>query len=267
MSAEARTWAKKQRTGSPAAKSVLVALADYAGSEHGECWPSQATLARETELSERAVRKYLKKLEDDGFIKRKRRGTESGGRTSDLITLDMKDERHRRQDVPEGNRHDVPGGYRHHVPGGYRHHVPGAPAPRSGEPSLEPSLPMSEDIGERARMPFALTPPGPPPETRACRLPPDWQPNASDLAFARGEGLSQEEISREADRFRDHWVAKSGKDATKRDWSATWRNWIRNRDRYGGQSPGHSAGRGSGGNRREPPSVVEAAARAARRFD
>ena len=35
-------------------------------------------------------------------------------------------------------------------------------------------------------------------------------------------------ITREFSKFRDYWVAKSGKDATKADWLATWRNWIRN---------------------------------------
>ena len=29
------------------------------------------------------------------------------------------------------------------------------------------------------------------------------------------------------DVFTDYWNAKTGQDATKRDWDATWRNWIR----------------------------------------
>lgn len=28
-------------------------------------------------------------------------------------------------------------------------------------------------------------------------------------------------------KFVDYWTAKAGKDATKLDWDATWRNWIR----------------------------------------
>ncbi len=32
----------------------------------------------------------------------------------------------------------------------------------------------------------------------------------------------------EAATFVDHWHAKSGRDATKLDWQATWRNWVRN---------------------------------------
>ncbi len=234
MSAEARTWAKKQRTGSPFAKAVLVALADYAGSENGECWPSQATIARETELSERAVRKYLRQLEDDGFIKRKRRGTKSGGRTSDLITLDMKDERRQGHDAPEGYRHDVPGGlpergaggYRNDVPGGYRNDVPGPPAPRSGNPLSEPSVTISEEIVGNARTTFALTPDEPSSRKRGTRLPEDWQPSESDRAFARKQGLNEEDIDREAQKFFNHWTSKTGAGATKRDWHRTWQNWI-----------------------------------------
>jgi hypothetical protein len=29
-------------------------------------------------------------------------------------------------------------------------------------------------------------------------------------------------------KFVDYWRAKSGRDATKQDWTATWRNWLRN---------------------------------------
>jgi len=31
----------------------------------------------------------------------------------------------------------------------------------------------------------------------------------------------------ETDKFRDYWLAKSGRDATKVDWNATWKNWLR----------------------------------------
>lgn len=39
---------------------------------------------------------------------------------------------------------------------------------------------------------------------------------------------------REYPAFRDYWISKSGKDATKLDWLATWRNWLRNSCKYGG---------------------------------
>ncbi|WP_273790025.1 hypothetical protein, partial [Bartonella sp. ML70XJBT] len=60
---------------------------------------------------------------------------------------------------------------------------------------------------------------------RGCRLPADFEP---DYDFALAEGLPPERIKVEIAKFRDYWNAKTGKDASKRDWQATWRNWVRN---------------------------------------
>ena len=38
----------------------------------------------------------------------------------------------------------------------------------------------------------------------------------------------QKAAAREWAKFCDYWNAKSGKDAAKLDWQATWRNWLRN---------------------------------------
>jgi hypothetical protein len=59
------------------------------------------------------------------------------------------------------------------------------------------------------------------------RLPADWEPGPEGMAFAAGLGLANGRAATELDRFRDFWTAKSGKDATKADWLATWRNWVR----------------------------------------
>lgn len=68
-----------------------------------------------------------------------------------------------------------------------------------------------------------------PPKARkvGSRLPETWIPSETDSAFARSQGLSEEASAREAAKFRDFWLAKSGRDGTKQDWSATWRNWVR----------------------------------------
>lgn len=58
---------------------------------------------------------------------------------------------------------------------------------------------------------------------------PDWQlPRPwGDWALAEFSAWTPEKVRVEAEKFRDHWVAKTGKDATKADWLATWRNWCR----------------------------------------
>ncbi len=55
----------------------------------------------------------------------------------------------------------------------------------------------------------------------AWTLPPDWRD------WATGQGLDEVSTAREADRFRDYWLAKAGRDGAKLDWQATWRNWVR----------------------------------------
>lgn len=57
------------------------------------------------------------------------------------------------------------------------------------------------------------------------RLPPDF-PRDEDIAWAR-EKRPDLDVLQTRDIFRDYWTAKAGKDATKNDWPATWRNWVR----------------------------------------
>lgn len=59
---------------------------------------------------------------------------------------------------------------------------------------------------------------------RGERLPEGWVP---DEVFARSEGLSVSECSREAEKFRDYWRGQPGQRGVKLDWDATWKNWVR----------------------------------------
>ncbi|GAA5100671.1 YdaU family protein [Bartonella acomydis] len=56
------------------------------------------------------------------------------------------------------------------------------------------------------------------------RLPKDWQ---ADIGAAILEGLNEEQARWQEKKFRDYWQAKSGREALKVDWQATWRNWFR----------------------------------------
>lgn len=47
------------------------------------------------------------------------------------------------------------------------------------------------------------------------------------MAFAASHGLTNGRATAELAKFRDFWTAKTGQDATKADWQATWRNWVR----------------------------------------
>lgn len=64
---------------------------------------------------------------------------------------------------------------------------------------------------------------------RASRLPEDWELPVDFREWCHEEwpGIRDQFIASQADRFRDYWVSKAGRDAAKVNWLATWRNWMR----------------------------------------
>jgi len=84
-----------------------------------------------------------------------------------------------------------------------------------------------------------------PKATRGSRLSGDWYASPHEIAFALNRGMPRVRIDTEIEKFRNYWIAKSGASAIKRDWSATWRNWIitamergNGPTTYGGRGPG-----------------------------
>lgn len=63
---------------------------------------------------------------------------------------------------------------------------------------------------------------------KGTRLREDWTLPSDWGAWALGEGYPDAMVRQEAAKFRDYWISKSGQMAVKRDWQATWRNWMRN---------------------------------------
>lgn len=93
-------------------------------------------------------------------------------------------------------------------------------APVASAPSAPPPDDLFSEKGEK------------PPAKKAHRLPDDWRLSAKLGTWALdqevdGTRLTEIEVRREAEKFRDHWHAKGGADARKVDWEATWRNWVR----------------------------------------
>lgn len=87
--------------------------------------------------------------------------------------------------------------------------------------------PISEQAVE-----VETSPPAAPSATakRGSRLPADWQlPKPwGEWAMQEKPAWAADDVRRCSEKFRDHWLAKSGQGATKVDWQATWRNWVRN---------------------------------------
>ncbi len=63
---------------------------------------------------------------------------------------------------------------------------------------------------------------------KASRLASDWRPPDELVRYAIDKaGLTQDEVDRAAEDFRDYWTAKAGTAGRHTDWAATWRRWVR----------------------------------------
>jgi biotin operon repressor len=201
---------------------VLVCLANYAGDD-GHSWPSQQLIADESGCGIRSVKDHLKWLEENGFMIRKTKslGQGNGSRTSYHIMLP------RLSRTPLDARAEIAGA---NIARAKSRNCEGSIPPLTNR--QEPSITTANAVVVRASAPppIAEQPKRaaqPKSSARGSRIPSNWTPTPQDYAFAASEGLTREEINREADKFRDYWTAASGRNACKLDWQATWRNWIR----------------------------------------
>jgi len=97
-------------------RAILMVLADHAD-EKGVCWPSIATIARETGFCETTVKKYLRKLRDaDGFVRWQQRCDSKGDQSSNRYYLTL------HTPSPDASPWDArrPGGGRETTEGGAR---------------------------------------------------------------------------------------------------------------------------------------------------
>lgn len=87
MSFQAMTWAMAQTPGNYTEKYILLIVANYAN-DNGQCWPSNATLARQTMCSETTVKTALRSLAAQELISITPR-IQDGQQLSNMITLHM----------------------------------------------------------------------------------------------------------------------------------------------------------------------------------
>jgi hypothetical protein len=144
---------------------TYAALNKYVRFGKGEegVWPSQATLAKDTGLTDRSVREHLRVMEEAGVIVRTPRST-SRGRSSDLITLT-------RTRPPTGS--PLPVGTGSPLPGNESqlNETPPSPDPvvvepqtqvslsthvSSDEPADSPPIPNSESLEQTKPLPVVL---------------------------------------------------------------------------------------------------------------
>lgn len=80
--------------------------------------------------------------------------------------------------------------------------------------------------------------------TKGTRLPESWQPDDADMLKLKRE-FQGFDLTSELENFRDYWTAKTGAAATKMDWRATYRIWMRKAAKEGPKKGVHQAYRPS----------------------
>lgn len=96
------------------------------------------------------------------------------------------------------------------------------PETRGGHASTPPSPGSPHDEVNRSEVNRSDGEGGSASKSRAKKLPDDWRPSEAHALLAAERRV---DLTEEAAKFRD-WCAANG--TTKKDWEATFRNWIRN---------------------------------------
>jgi DNA-binding transcriptional MocR family regulator len=89
MSGMALIWAANVKGLKPAAKIVLLQLADFHNKETGQCNPSAQRLADECEMGRATLFRHMTTLEECGLVTRHARGDGDGGRGSNQYELHL----------------------------------------------------------------------------------------------------------------------------------------------------------------------------------
>lgn len=101
------------------------------------------------------------------------------------------------------------------------------------QPPLTPQGGNTGNTGDQIEIidavPVVEKPAGKKRGTDGHQLPEGWMPAPRSIQIVRDEhpGITEETLIREHRKFSDHWAAATGQRARKKDWDATWRNWMR----------------------------------------
>lgn len=247
MSYAAERWARSQKVGNASAKFVLIELANALNKDDVECYPGIDTLEESTELNRKTVLAATKLLEEKGFIK-KRRACEKGKQriyysfpafnpadwefkkesTENGTLQSPKSGTYVEQSPKNGTLESPKNGTQQSTENGVLQSPKNGPVTGNKNREIEQVIETHDDAApEGTLFPEQISPEKKKrtPTDRGSRLtlehlPDTWRTFAKqtdpdldpDLLWAN---------------FHDYWTSVSGSKGIKKDWEATWRNFVR----------------------------------------
>jgi len=220
LSHDATNWAIRQKGLKPATKIVLWHLCDRHHPDNG-CFPKQETLAADCEMSRSTLNLHLAKLEELGLIRRdagREQGTMKHRPTRYWLAFEGENtaSENRTKTMSE-NRTEAPKTVSEKTqkpcPKNAGNRVLNSDTNSVREPLREPVIDAAPPKRRRPEVP----------------IPPEWVPSDRNISDAQARQFTAQEIADEADRFRNHHLAR---DTRFRDWDAAWRTWLGNARRF-----------------------------------
>jgi hypothetical protein len=230
-------WVWDQSESRHGARLVLLAIADCASGDGRNAWPSVAEIKRKAALGERAVQTALAELVKLGELEiRYNAGPKGCNRYRVIMDGDTPAESAPPQNLHPPARNAPPQKIRgQKKTAQVKGQNPAESAPSPAE-SAPPQI-STETPAESAPVTVLEPSENSPTESsssqrkRGTRIPAgfivteemaQWARETVPVLIAAGRGM------RETEKFINYWQSKTGKDATKLDWPATWRNWMLN---------------------------------------
>lgn len=256
MAIAVMNWVWKHSRAKNGARLVLLAIADACNSDDGTgAWPSNPELRGKTLLSERAVQSGLAELQRIGELKVGYNEGPNGCNTYTVLVTAMTpaDSAGGADSAPPQDPHpagSTPPQNSHQTPADSAS-TPAESAPgTTTEPSgTTTSPPSGERPRGRASTRKRASKSNGSTSNRGTRIPDDFASTitAEMVTWVR-ENCPNVDGKDQTNRFVDFWVGKSGKDGTKLNWVATWRNWMRReQDKFGSPSGNGRASPNSNG--------------------
>ena len=246
MSIKAVKYVKENARAGGFAQAVLLFLADCHNSDSGQCNPSRETIreffsSEDEPCSMHRIERALKELRDKGFIRSVKRPCQSG--VINWYEIAGLEDEGNAQNVgnPQnvGNAQNV-GGVAHKMcVRGSAQNVSRNSNRNSKEQEEYADAPLVLDsVSHNEATPNVVTgndvTPKPEKEKKGSRITfTELTTELREQANKVRPDLSPDQIAFEFDCFLDYWRAKAGAGAVKRDWPATWRNWIRRSNQFG----------------------------------